>query len=77
MPLRSYPEAQPRARSTARVHSACRVSRSSADIDGSNRRTDRYGGSIENRARLPLEVTEAVVGVWGPGRVGGPAEAAH
>ena len=38
--------------------------------DGVNKRTDVYGGSIENRARLLLEVTEAVVGVWGPHRVG-------
>jgi N-ethylmaleimide reductase len=38
--------------------------------DGANRRTDAYGGSIQNRARLPLEVTEAVIGVWGPERVG-------
>ncbi|MBD2092267.1 alkene reductase [Microcoleus sp. FACHB-1515] len=38
--------------------------------DGSNQRTDDYGGSIENRARLMLEVTEAVVGVWGSNRVG-------
>lgn len=38
--------------------------------DGSNQRTDAYGGSIENRARLHLEVTEAVVGVWGAERVG-------
>jgi N-ethylmaleimide reductase len=38
--------------------------------DGANKRTDRYGGSIENRARLPLEVVDAVVGVWGPARVG-------
>ena len=38
--------------------------------DGSNKRTDRYGGSIENRARLLLEVTDAVVSVWGAGRVG-------
>ncbi|MBD3881460.1 alkene reductase [Phormidium tenue FACHB-886] len=38
--------------------------------DGSNQRTDQYGGSIENRARLLLEVTEAVVGVWGADRVG-------
>jgi len=38
--------------------------------DGSNRRTDNYGGSLENRLRLPLEVTEAVVGVWGFDRVG-------
>jgi N-ethylmaleimide reductase len=38
--------------------------------DGSNQRSDAYGGSIRNRARLPLEVTEAVIGVWGPQRVG-------
>jgi N-ethylmaleimide reductase len=38
--------------------------------DGSNHRTDDYGGSIENRARFLLEVTKAVVSVWGPGRVG-------
>jgi 2,4-dienoyl-CoA reductase-like NADH-dependent reductase (Old Yellow Enzyme family) len=35
-----------------------------------NQRTDQYGGSLENRARLLLEVTDAVVGVWGAGRVG-------
>ena len=38
--------------------------------DGSNQRSDEYGGSIRNRARLPLEVTKAVSGVWGPQRVG-------
>lgn len=38
--------------------------------DGTNHRTDAYGGSIENRARLLLEVTDAVIGVWGAGRVG-------
>jgi len=38
--------------------------------DGSNKRTDAYGGSVENRARLMLEVTDAVVSVWGAGRVG-------
>jgi 2,4-dienoyl-CoA reductase-like NADH-dependent reductase (Old Yellow Enzyme family) len=38
--------------------------------DGSNKRTDPYGGPIENRARLMLEVTDAVVSVWGAGRVG-------
>jgi N-ethylmaleimide reductase len=38
--------------------------------DSSNVRTDRYGGSRENRLRFPLEVVDAVVGVWGPGRVG-------
>ena len=36
----------------------------------SNQRTDRYGGSVENRARFLLEVTDAVVGVWGADRVG-------
>ena len=38
--------------------------------DASNKRTDRYGGSYENRTRLPLEALEAAVSVWGPGRVG-------
>jgi 2,4-dienoyl-CoA reductase-like NADH-dependent reductase (Old Yellow Enzyme family) len=36
----------------------------------SNHRTDEYGGSVENRARLMLEVTDAVVSVWGADRVG-------
>ena len=35
-----------------------------------NLRTDQYGGSIENRTRFLMEVTEAVVGVWGASRVG-------
>jgi 2,4-dienoyl-CoA reductase-like NADH-dependent reductase (Old Yellow Enzyme family) len=38
--------------------------------DGTNKRTDQYGGSIENRARLMLEVTDAVISVWGADRVG-------
>ncbi|MCC6074612.1 alkene reductase [Pseudomonas sp. GCM10022188] len=38
--------------------------------DSTNQRSDRYGGSLENRARLLLEVTDAVVSVWGAGRVG-------
>lgn len=38
--------------------------------DGSNKRTDDYGGSIENRARLLLEVTRAVTGALGGGRTG-------
>jgi len=38
--------------------------------DSTNRRDDIYGGSLENRARLMLEVTDAVCDVWGPGRVG-------
>jgi N-ethylmaleimide reductase len=38
--------------------------------DGSNHRSDLYGGSLENRARLPLEVATAVAEVWGADRVG-------
>jgi 2,4-dienoyl-CoA reductase-like NADH-dependent reductase (Old Yellow Enzyme family) len=38
--------------------------------DGSNKRTDAYGGPVENRARMHLQVTDAVVSVWGSGRVG-------
>jgi 2,4-dienoyl-CoA reductase-like NADH-dependent reductase (Old Yellow Enzyme family) len=38
--------------------------------DSTNQRTDAYGGSIENRARLLLEVTDACVAVWGANRVG-------
>ncbi|CAG4917149.1 alkene reductase [Paraburkholderia saeva] len=38
--------------------------------DSTNQRTDAYGGSIENRARLLLEVTDACIAVWGANRVG-------
>lgn len=38
--------------------------------DGTNKRTDQYGGSLENRARLLLEVTDALISVWGADRVG-------
>ena len=38
--------------------------------DGANKRTGPYGGTVENRARLMLEVVEAVAGVWGGDRVG-------
>lgn len=38
--------------------------------DGTNHRTDQYGGSLENRARLLLEVTDAAIAVWGADRVG-------
>jgi N-ethylmaleimide reductase len=37
--------------------------------DGSNKRTDAYGGSIENRSRLLLEVMAVLVSVWGEGRI--------
>ncbi len=38
--------------------------------DGTNQRTDRYGGAIENRARFMLETIDALIGVWGANRVG-------
>lgn len=38
--------------------------------DSTNQRNDAYGGSIENRARLLLEATDAAISVWGAGRVG-------
>lgn len=38
--------------------------------DSTNRRNDRYGGSLENRARLMLEATDAALSVWAPERVG-------
>lgn len=38
--------------------------------DSSNKRSDAYGGSVENRARLLLEITDAVLSVWDAGRVG-------
>src|SRR5471030_1305104 len=37
--------------------------------DGSNKRTDIYGGSFENRARFLLDVTKAVISVWGSDKV--------
>jgi N-ethylmaleimide reductase len=46
--------------------------------DGSNKRTDRYGGSIENRARFLFEVVDAVTKVWPSNRIGvriGPSNA--
>jgi N-ethylmaleimide reductase len=38
--------------------------------DGTNRRTDAYGGPVENRARFPLELVDALISVWGADRVG-------
>ena len=40
--------------------------------DGANKRTDGYGGSIENRARLMIEVAKAVASEAGPERTGIP-----
>ncbi|MEO1534534.1 MAG: alkene reductase [Planctomycetota bacterium] len=38
--------------------------------DGTNKRTDEFGGPIANRIKFPLMVADAVCDVWGPGRVG-------
>lgn len=38
--------------------------------DKTNKRTDRYGGSVENRGRFLLEIVDAVIAVWGADRVG-------
>jgi len=38
-------------------------------LDGTNHRSDEYGGSIENRARFLFDTLDAVVSVWGPARV--------
>ncbi len=48
--------------------------------DGSNTRTDNYGGSVENRARLMIEAIDAAIDVWGADRVGlhlSPRDDAH
>lgn len=48
--------------------------------DGTNTRTDEYGGPIGNRARFLLEATDAAIGVWGAARVGvhlSPRDMAH
>jgi len=52
------------------VHSANNYLLEQFIRDSTNRRTDRYGGSIENRLRFPLEVVRAVVEVWGAAKVG-------
>lgn len=52
------------------VHSANNYLLEQFVRDSTNKRTDRYGGSLENRLRFPLEVVDAVVGVWGAERVG-------
>ncbi len=38
--------------------------------DSTNRRTDRYGGSLENRTRFLEDIADAEIGVWGADRVG-------
>jgi N-ethylmaleimide reductase len=38
--------------------------------DGANKRTDRYGGTVENRARFLLEIVDRIAADWEPGRIG-------
>jgi 2,4-dienoyl-CoA reductase-like NADH-dependent reductase (Old Yellow Enzyme family) len=48
--------------------------------NGSNQRSDAYGGSLENRTRLLMEAVDACIGIWGEGRVGvhlSPRSTAH
>ncbi len=52
------------------VHSANNYLLEQFIRDSTNKRTDRYGGSIENRTRLPIEVVTAVAEIWGADRVG-------
>ena len=52
------------------VHSANNYLLEQFVRDSTNKRTDRYGGSVENRLRFPLEAVRAVLDVWGGERVG-------
>ena len=52
------------------VHSANNYLLEQFVRDSTNHRTDRYGGSTEDRLRFPLDVVRAVVDVWGAKRVG-------
>ena len=52
------------------VHSANNYLLEQFIRDSTNKRTDTYGGSVENRLRFPLAAIDAVLDVWAPGRVG-------
>lgn len=72
--VQDYRNAAARARDAGfdgvEIHSANNYLLDQFIRDSINRRTDRYGGSLENRLRFPLEVTRAVLTVWEPQRVG-------
>jgi N-ethylmaleimide reductase len=72
--VRDYAEATRRAREAGfdgvEIHGANGYLVDQFLEDGTNQRSDRYGGAIENRARFLLEVTEAVVAAWSADRVG-------
>src|SRR5262249_36778087 len=52
------------------VHSANNYLLEQFVRDSTNRRTDQYGGSVENRTRFPIDAVTAVADVWGADRVG-------
>jgi len=52
------------------IHGAKRLSAGTSFAGSTNQRSDDYGGGIENRARLSLEVPDACIDVWGAARVG-------
>lgn len=72
--IQSFVEATHRAREAGfdgvEIHSANGYLLDQFLHDGSNQRTDQYGGSIANRARLTLAVTDAVIGAWDADHVG-------
>jgi N-ethylmaleimide reductase len=72
--VRDYAQATVRAREAGfdgvEVHAANGYLLDQFLRDGSNQRTDRYGGSVANRQRLLNEVVEVVVKAWSPDRVG-------
>lgn len=72
--VRQYARAAERARDAGfdgvEIHAANGYLIEQFLTDGSNQRTDRYGGSVENRARFLLEVTSAVTAAWSPAHVG-------
>jgi N-ethylmaleimide reductase len=72
--IQSYADATKRARAAGfdgvELHSANGYLLDQFLQDGSNHRSDRYGGSIENRTRLTLEVLDAVTAAWSADRVG-------
>ena len=52
------------------IHAACGYLIDQFLRDGSNQRSDSYGGPIANRVRFLLKVVEAAAGAWAPNRVG-------
>jgi N-ethylmaleimide reductase len=72
--VRDYAQAATRARDAGfdgvEIHAANGYLIDQFIRDGSNRRTDEYGGAVQNRLRFLVEVTEAVARSWSADRVG-------